>query len=126
VIELNLIKPGPEPSNPASQSSPQADVQSSKSSAQPNTQASSDTPSLAESTIGNVAQHGADVIGLLSDSSIEDEFLGSLAPLEVRETTSKPRSKLSTPTASDLLSIRVRLPPAPPKQAGLEWIWESI
>jgi hypothetical protein len=126
VIELNLIKPGPGPSNPASQSSSQAGVQSSKSSAQPNTQASSDFANLAEPTIGNVAQHGADVIGLFGDSSIEDEVLGSLAPLEVLEITSKPPSKLSTPTGSDLLSIGVRLFPAQPKQVGLEWIWEGI
>jgi hypothetical protein len=60
-----------------------------------------------ESPSGNYTQHGADVIGLLGDSSIEDDVLDSLAPLEVLETTSKPPSKLSIPTDSDLLNIRV-------------------
>jgi hypothetical protein len=120
VIELNLIKP-------ASQSSHQADVQWSTSSAQLNPQASPDTPILAESIIGNVAQHGADVIGLFGDSSsIEDEVLDSLAPLEVLETTSKPPSKLSIPTDSDLLSIRVRLSLALPKQVEIHGMWDGI
>jgi hypothetical protein len=85
------------------------------------------TPILAESTIGNVAQHGADVIGLSGDSSsIEGEVLDSLAPLEVLETTSKPPSKLSTSTDSDILRIRVRLPPALPKQVEIQGMWEGI